>query len=235
LRQAFSYAVNRQEIVDVVFNGLAQPLYQPLPPSIYGHDPSLDAGSYHYDPEKAMAMLDELGYVDVDGDGIREDPDGAAWVPPMLAPPGDYRQVAEVLEAQLRDVGIQVEISPVEWADYSGWTNGGDHDLFCTLHGGFHGATILPYHFDPKRAGASNRAWYNNEEISPLIDTMMGATDTDELLQRMSDISQFVIDDAAWVYLVVPNYIFGISKELKNWEFNPGGVFLYWNAYFEVE
>ena len=75
LRKAFAYATDRQEFVTLAWEDLAEPLYQPLPPTIWGHNPDLDAQAPSFDPDKAMAMLDELGYVDVNGDGLREDPD----------------------------------------------------------------------------------------------------------------------------------------------------------------
>src|SRR5690606_33777956 len=83
LRQAFAYATDREEVNLLAFDGLAQPLYQPLPPTIWGHNQDLDAGSYHYDPDMAMQILDSLGYVDVDGDGLRETPEGEAWDVPL--------------------------------------------------------------------------------------------------------------------------------------------------------
>src|SRR5690606_18808116 len=117
LRRAFAYATNREEFNTLAWNDLALPIYQPLPPTIWGHNPELDATSYHYEPETASAMLDELGYVDVDGDGLREDPEGNPWsVRISTVSADDYRRQAEVIDAQWRDLGIPVEIELLEFS-----------------------------------------------------------------------------------------------------------------------
>lgn len=76
-RRAYSLALNRQEIGDLFYSGLLQPtgvVYSPTTPYYTEEDAQLWA---RYDPEAAQAMLEEAGYVDVDGDGFREAPDGS--------------------------------------------------------------------------------------------------------------------------------------------------------------
>lgn len=74
LRQAIAYALNTEEAGKALYNGLYHPA-KSLIISFFGdiHDDSI---GYTYDPEKANKLLDEAGYKDVDGDGIREDKDG---------------------------------------------------------------------------------------------------------------------------------------------------------------
>ncbi|MBK8021145.1 MAG: hypothetical protein IPK19_06835 [Chloroflexi bacterium] len=107
LRRAFAYATDRDEVNALAYDGLAESVSQPLPSSIWGHNPELDAKAVQYDPERAAAMLDGLGYVDVTGDGLRETPEGTEWVVPLAVTSSDeYMRIAQVIDAEWRAVGI---------------------------------------------------------------------------------------------------------------------------------
>lgn len=235
LRRALAYAVNRPEIVELAWDGEAVPLYQPLPPTIWGYNPDLDAGSYHYDPDKSREMLDDLGYVDVDGDGFREDPDGNPWVARLSTVSGDiWKRQAEVIAAQFADVGFKIEIEQLEWSALLDLTTTGEHELFLSLYG-YSEPSILTYFFDPARIGGSNRAWYDNKELAELLFKADADPNRETRYQTITELSQLVIDESPWIFVCVPNYLFGIRKELKDWGIHPEGNLLYWDAYFEVE
>jgi peptide/nickel transport system substrate-binding protein len=234
LRRAFAYATNREEFALLAWDGLAVPLYQPLPPTIWGHNPELDATSYHYDPELAAQMLDELGYVDVNGDGLREDPEGNEWVVPLATSSTDeWRRQAEVLEAQWRDVGIPVRIDLMERQALIDLTTTGTHDLFL-LNYGYQDPSILTYFFDPGRKGGSNRAWFSTDELSALLTTADTTVEPEARYAAVTAVSEYIIEASPWVFLVNPPSLTGVRNELMNWKINPNLDFLYWNAYFEV-
>ena len=235
LRRAFAYATDREEFVTLAWEDLAQPLYQPLPPTIWGHNPELDAIAPSFDPDKASELLDSLGYVDVDGDGLREDPDGAAWsVPLATASPDEWRRQAEVLEAQWRDVGIPLEIQLLEFSALVDLTTTGEHDLFLLLYG-YSDPSILTYFFDPARKGGSNRAWFSTDELTELLNAADTQLDPNLRYEAVTAVSEYIIEASPWVYLAVPPALTGVRAELENWRIHPDLSFLYWNAYFETE
>lgn len=236
LRRAFAYATNRVELVTLAYDDEAVALYQPLPPTIWGHNPDLDAGAPSYDPETAMALLDELGYVDVDGDGMREQPDGSPWVVPFTTGSVDeWRRMAEALESQWRDVGIPVEIELMDFGSMLELTTTGEHDVFLSLYG-YSDPLILTYFFDPERKGGSNRAWYSTDTLTALLLAADSDMNQETRYQTITEISQSLIDESPWVFLLVPNAISGVRSELQGWRFHPDGSFLYWtDAYFEVD
>ena len=234
LRQAFAYATDRTEVNALAYDGLAVPIYQPLPPTIWGHNPDLDANSYHYDPEKASQMLDDLGYVDVDGDGMRETPDGEKWSVPLAVVNSDeFSRIAQTLAAEWTDVGIPVEINSMERTALIDLTTTGTHDLFL-LYYGYQDPSILTYFFDPARKGGSNRAWFSTDELSALLTKADTDLNQDTRYQTITEMSQYIIDQSPWIFLVDPPAFTGVRNELKNWKINPDLSFLYWNAYFET-
>ena len=182
-----------------------------------------------------MAMLDELGYVDVDGDGLREDPEGNAWsVPLATASPDEWLRQAEVLEAQWRAVGIPLQIDVLEFSALIDLTTTGEHDLFLLLYG-YQDPSILTYFFDPERKGGSNRAWFSTDELTDLLVAADSQLDPDMRYEAVTAVSKYIIEASPWVYLAVPPALTGVRAELMNWRIHPDTSFLYWNAYFETE
>lgn len=233
LRRAFAYATDREEVNLLAYDGLAQTVYQPLPPAIWGHNPELDATSYHYDPDLAASMLDELGYVDADGDGMRDNPDGSAWSVPLAVVSSDEMlRVSEVIDAQWRALGIPVEIQPMERSALIDLTTTGTHDLFL-LYYGYSDPSILTYFFDPDRRGGSNRTWFVSDELTALLTAADTDLNQETRYEKVTAVSQFVIDQSPWIFLVAPPSLTGIRNELQNWKVNPDLSFLYWNAYFK--
>lgn len=109
LRQAIAYAMDNEQIAEVFYNNLRIPANSLITP---GHATfwNADQEPYAYNPEKAMQILDEAGYIDVDGDGMREDPDGNKLQINFLSMSGG--EIAEPL-AQFyiqcwNDVGLDV-------------------------------------------------------------------------------------------------------------------------------
>src|SRR5690606_32648901 len=95
-RQALNYAVTREEIVANILEGAATIPTSYISPAIFGHKDVSDA--WAYDPEKAKQLLEEAGWVDSDGDGIREK-DGQKLALRHLSARGRYLKDAESSEA----------------------------------------------------------------------------------------------------------------------------------------
>ncbi|TVY07110.1 oligopeptide ABC transporter substrate-binding protein [Paenibacillus cremeus] len=111
LRQAMAYAMDNQSVADKLYFGLRFPATTLIPPSFSTyHDKS--AKGYPYDPAKAKALLDEAGYKDKDGDGLREDPDGKKFtVNFLMMSGGDIAEpLAKFYMQGWKDVGLDVQL-----------------------------------------------------------------------------------------------------------------------------
>jgi ABC-type transport system substrate-binding protein len=117
LRRALVMAFNTQELIGVVYQGQALPATQPIPPSVPGHDPSLNVAA-RYDPAAARALLDKFGYVDRDGDGWRDRPDGKPLTLVMASTPTTRdREIDEIWQRNLKAIGIRIEFLKQKWPD----------------------------------------------------------------------------------------------------------------------
>lgn len=115
VRQAIDYAIDRDAIANQVYGNAGQRTNQLLPfPEIYAQ-PDL---YYLHSPEKARALLDEAGWKDTNGDGIR-DKNGAEMRMVFQTPVNPVRQqTQEMIKADLKAVGIEVEIRRVIVDDF---------------------------------------------------------------------------------------------------------------------
>ncbi|MCD6348956.1 MAG: ABC transporter substrate-binding protein [Candidatus Korarchaeota archaeon] len=117
-RKAVAYAINLSEIVEVARLGAGEPgSYGVLPP-VWKEWYCEDAAKvYHYDPEKAKQLLNELGWVDKDGDGIRETPDDKEVAFEIYPPSYDPARVraAEMIRDYLKEIGVKVTVQVGDW------------------------------------------------------------------------------------------------------------------------
>ena len=117
LRRAISMAYNVDEDIRIARQGQAEPSTQPLPPNVEGHDPHF-RGYTHYDVAGAKALLDQFGYVDRDGDGWRDLPDGKPLVLSLASPPSSSdRLYDELWQKSLAAVGLRIEFVKQKWPE----------------------------------------------------------------------------------------------------------------------
>lgn len=118
VRQALSLALDRKGIVDdpALLNGQGVPAVSPIPPGSWAHDPSLPEP--RFDLDAARRILDESGWIDSDGDGVR-DRDGQP-LSFTLGTRGDDPMMVAIAERIQRDwssIGIGVEVKPIDRQD----------------------------------------------------------------------------------------------------------------------
>jgi peptide/nickel transport system substrate-binding protein len=114
VREAIAYAIDRQAVIDTAFDGFAEPVQTLIPPAVLGDNAGAVTG-YSHDPDRAMSLLEEAGWVDSDGDGIREK-DGRTLTLEIVSgfpTANDNGQTPEVIQAQLAEVGIETTITAI--------------------------------------------------------------------------------------------------------------------------
>ena len=117
-RQAVAHTVNKAKIIDEIQHGLAYPQWSSVSPSAGDfHNPNVQ--QYEYDLDKASQMLDCLGWVDTDEDGVREDDEGNPIEFSLVTNDGnDVRMdMAELLSENLQQIGINAQFKTYEFAD----------------------------------------------------------------------------------------------------------------------
>ena len=102
-------AINKQTILDAVFQGAGKAAKNPIPPTIWSYNDATK--DYPYDPEAAKALLAEAGYPN----GFETD----IWAMPVQRPYNpNARRMAEIIQADWAKVGVKAEIVSFEWGEY---------------------------------------------------------------------------------------------------------------------
>ena len=114
LRRAIAMAFRIDEQIAILDKHQSTRAQTPLPPAVAGHDPKFVSPTLEYNPAKAKALLDMFGFVDRDGDGYRENPDGS----PLSFDHGSVptqreRQRNELWKKSMDDIGIRVTFDQV--------------------------------------------------------------------------------------------------------------------------
>ncbi len=118
LRRAISLALNIQEEIRIPRRRQALQAQAPLNPHTYGYDPDFRTEMGSHDLPRAKALLDMYGYVDRDGDGWREQPDGSALIIEQLSPPDDTnRQLDEIVKRNFDKLGVRLDFKYGKWPE----------------------------------------------------------------------------------------------------------------------
>lgn len=192
LRRAMIMGYNTDEEIKVRWHGQASPASQPIPPSSIGHDRRFPSVS-PYDVDVAKALLDKFGYLDRDGDGYREMPDGKpltiikASVPTALD-----RILDELWEKHMKTLGIRMEFLKQKWPDLLKMGRAGKLQMwgvgwYSTITDG---ETFLGLLYS-KRIGQSNYSRFKLPEYDRLFEQAKLLPDSPqrtELYRRMSEL-----------------------------------------------
>ena len=207
VRLAMAHATDKQQIIDVVLLGLGSPGLTLIPDSlgVFYNDAIED---YAYDPDMANQILDDAGYADADGDGIRDMPDGSQPLTFRMNWPSDSvnaPRMAELLANMWGQIGIQTEqqaldpdaltsvCCPTFDFDIILWGWGSDPDPNFLL------SVMLT---DEIPTGNSETG-YSNPEYDALYLEQAVELDRDKRIEMVHQMEQIVFDDVVYI---IPYY-----------------------------
>ena len=212
VRQAINYAVDVQEIIDVVLEGSGEIANGPLTDSIFGANSDLKG--YEYDPEKAKELLAEAGFAD----GFET----TIWVndSPVRA------TIAEIVQAQLKEVGIETRVETVEWSKYLEETSAGQHDMFIlgwtTVTGDADYGLYALYH-SSQQGGAGNRTFYGNPRVDELLDIGKTEPDQNKRIEAYKEAQEIIVEEAPQLFLYFSTDNVGMQNDIEGFKLHPAG------------
>ena len=222
VRMAFLHAIDRNEIDKAVFKGVYPVSYQVLTRGVRFYDSSLE-NMYAFDKEKAKSLLDRAGWSNINSDGYRTK-NGKVLSLFHATFPGYVAEVpAEVLQAQLKRVGIKFDINVMSGtAMMDGMTN---------LKSTFNTALVGTYSPDPglflkkiyhsSAMGSFNFSHYTTPELDKLLEGGLATANSDERSAIYKKIQKIIMDAAIVGGLYANASIFGTSKKVEGFKFDP--------------
>jgi peptide/nickel transport system substrate-binding protein len=233
-RQALAWAVDRQRVVDVAFNGYATPATSTLVPYNRFHWEPPAEKLYGYDPDKASALLDAAGYVDGDGDGWRETKDGKD-ISLRLFVTNDYppnQTTGKLVSGWLADIGIKAEMSVIDAGamldaqyNYKGDTYAPDYDMFIW----YWTQDPDPYFNITVPTTGQIEGWNDTLWTDPEYDRLgvVQAQELDEAarMEAIHRMQEIILEGAPYVLFTYPSQLeaFDVAK-WEGWKPVPNGI-----------
>lgn len=232
VRQAIDLAIDRQDIVDTVFLGAAtvgSPGWVHPDKAVYN-----PAVAPTHDPEAARTLLEDAGYVDADGDGIREF-DGTPMSFEMVTNSSDSLRlrIAELVAGMLAEVGIDVQVASVETATWEEavWpgfdiANGRNYEMAAWGWSAPVQANTIRVaelvHGDPG-IGFLNLTGFANDDVDAISEQLLTEADDAVARQLIADLQELIAEQLPFVLLAYPDGAYAYDSEVyDDWEFIAG-------------
>lgn len=220
VRTALALGTDREAIVDALLGGFGEVAQTGVPPMHFAYDETAGR-SLRHNPAQAARLLEEAGWSDRDGDGVREDPTGAALQVEILYNQGNAvrEKIAQIMQAQLAEVGVQVVPSVVEWGtllgrimdpsarDFDGVVMGWLPEFEMDESGFFHSEKI-----DEPLAWAG----LQDPELDQIMDALRDAGSSGEAEPLWRDFQQRVVELQPFTYLYYQERLEGVSPRMTH-------------------
>lgn len=221
VRQAIAHATNKQDFIDIVFNGSATEspntmLYEGL----NGYAP--DTVTYDYDLDKAKALMEEAGY-----------PDGFAVTLYCI----DTQRMmtgAVVVQDQLRQIGIEVEVKSMDNGTYTNAVGNGEHDLFLGEKVAVDSDSMLRSMYHTEALGLSgNRSFWTDPDVDRMLDEACTTTDEAEAAELYVEIQTKIAEEVPVYTLAIENLNAGAQNYVQGYRLYPGSTHYIYGTYLE--
>jgi len=223
VRKALNKAINKQAIVDAVFQGMATPAKNPIPPTMWSYNDAIEDDTY--DLEAAKKMLQDAGV---------ENLSMKIWAMPVSRPYMlNARRAAEIIQDDLAKIGVNAEIVSYEWAEYLDRSKAKDRDGAVIL--GWTGDNGDPDNFldtllGCNAVGGNNRAQWCNEEFDALVKKAKETSDPAERTKLYEEAQVVFKREAPWATLDHSLSIVPMRKEVTGFVQSPLGDFTFENV-----
>lgn len=216
VRRAINHAINRDAIIEAVYQGAGVKAKNPIPPTIWSYNNEVE--DYAFDPEKAKALLAEAGLADGFETNI--------WAMPVQRPYNpNARRMAEMMQADLANIGIKAEIVSYEWGEYLKRSKEGEHDMLLLGWTGDNGDpdNFMGVLLSCGAVGSGNRAYWCDKEFDDLITKARSSTSKDERTELYKQAQLRFKDQAPWVTIAHSVVYQPVRKEVKDFRIDPFG------------
>ena len=223
VRQALNMAINKEAIIDAVFQGAGKVAKNPIPPTIWSYNQATE--DYPYDPARAKALLAEAGVA-----GLKTN----IWAMPVQRPYNpNAKRMAEIIQADWAKIGVEAEIVTFEWGEYLKRSKNGEHD---TVLLGWTGDNGDPDNFlyvllgcDAAKDGTNRARWCHE----PFNDLLIQAKRTSDIGERtkLYEQAQLVFkEEAPWVTVAHSVVFMPVRKEVSDYRIDPFGGHIFYGV-----
>jgi peptide/nickel transport system substrate-binding protein len=227
VRTAIAMAIDKQEIVDKVYQGTATTGDTIIrPASAYWHLDIPADQEIQYDPEGAAALLERDGYTDTDGDGIREDPstgEPLKMVVPASQDTTGAVEAGQLIVGFLKTIGIEVDLKPVTDAKMNDYWSAGNFDAYIWYWSGDPDPDYQLSVFTTDQCGDWSDGCWSDPTYDALYQKQRGILDRTERLKVVQEMQRYIYDQTPGIVLAYPGWVQAYrSDRFEGWIPAPG-------------
>lgn len=223
VRQALNMAIDKNAIINAVFQGAGIAAKNPIPPTIWSYND--DVKDYPFDVEKAKGLLTEAGFPD----GFKTN----IWAMPVQRPYNpNARRMAEIIQANWAQIGVEAEIVSYEWGEYLKRTSEGEQETALLGWTGDNGDpdNFLAVLLGCEAVGGANRSRWCNKEFDDLINKAKVTADVGERTELYKQAQVVFKEEAPWATIAHSVVFEPIRPEVLDYKIDPFGGHIFYGV-----
>ncbi|WP_350581874.1 ABC transporter substrate-binding protein [Pseudomonas sp. HY2-MNA-CIBAN-0224] len=223
VRQALDMAVNKQQIIDSVYQGAGQLATNVLPPTQWSYDESIKDAPY--DPEKAKQLLKEAG--------IKEGTEITLWAMPVQRPYNpNAKLMAEMLQSDWGKIGIKAKIMTYEWGEYIKRSKGGENGAMLIGWSGDNGDpdNWLGTLFGCDAINGNNFSKWCNPEFDKLITAAKNTTDKEQRTKLYEQAQKLLKEQVPLTPIAHSTVYQPMRKNVEGFKISPLGLMSFYGV-----
>ena len=200
LRRAIVLGFNTDEEIRIIRKNQAVPAQSPIGPGAFGYEENFRTSANEFDPARARGLLDMVGYVDRDGDGYRENPDGSKLELELATTPTQRdKQFDELWKKSMDAIGIKLRIKKARWPDLLKESRAGKLMMWQLAWGGpYPDAEAFFVMLYGPNSGQANHARFQNAEFDRLFEKARGTPPSPERVAIYREMNRLFLVNAPW-------------------------------------
>jgi peptide/nickel transport system substrate-binding protein len=225
VRQAMSYAIDKDSIINSVFMGLGSRSTGPYPPEAWYY--SSNAAYYKYDPLKALALLEQVGWRKGEDGILRKDGARMSFTILTNYESKEHLKTAQIVQSNLKTIGIHADIRTLEWQAFR-------HNVISKHQ--FEAIMLSrAYLWDPDiydlwhssktKDGEWNFLSYRNPEVDSLLEKGRRTTERGKREKIYRKVHELLAEEQSCVFLYNADLLFIAHWRIKGIEPSPAGIF----------
>ncbi|MBF0467565.1 MAG: ABC transporter substrate-binding protein [Desulfamplus sp.] len=223
VRQALSMAINKQAIIDAVFQGAGKVAKNPIPPTIWSYNDAVK--DYDYNVEQAKKLLAEADF----DKGFETD----LWAMPVQRPYNpNARRMAEMIQEDWSKIGVTAKIVSYEWGEYLKRSMAGEHKSLLLGWTGDNGDpdNFLSVLLGCDAVGSSNRAQWCYKPFDDLVKKAKLIADPAERTKLYEEAQAIFKEQAPWVTIAHSVVFEPMSTKVVDYKIDPFGKHIFYGV-----
>lgn len=233
VRQAMSHLINRREMIDNLLFGLGEPVDGPIHPFRPEYNRNLK--TYEYDPDTALDLLEEAGWMDTDDDGILDkeiDGERVKFSMEFLVNSGNQlrKDIALVFQSEAQDIGIECAVIELDWGIFLdrvtkeknfdaitlGWVGGGGVAFPPDAYTIWHSSQI--------EGGGFNFISFRNDEVDGILEAYREEFDAEKRIEMYQRFQEILNQEQPYTFLWNQRGATAFSRRFRNANWYPTGI-----------